>query len=141
MATNPLQAVVIGTRMSDTDIEAYLGFMPQQYNKRLTDLAREISVVRGYFKKTVSKKIKFYRIPGSDRQALTDGKTVIYEVLRKGIKWQPDIAFMFLDFKEAEQLVNSKYPHGDMDEQTRLLYVSDMSNELGPRFERVDLLN
>ena len=48
---------------------------------------------------------------------------------------------MFLDFKEAEQLVNSKYPHGDMDEQTRLLYVSDMSNELGPRFERVDLLN
>ncbi len=97
--------------------------------------------MRGYFKKTVSKKIKFYRIPGSDRQALTDGKTVMYEVLRKGIKWQPDIAFMFLDFKEAEQLANSKYPYGDMDEQTRLLYVSDMSNELGPRFERVDLLN
>ena len=135
------QATVIGSRMSEQDITSYLGFMPDNFNKEFTELFREVCVERGYFNKTVSKKIKFYRLPDSDYEKLTDGQEVLLQVLKNGHEWHPDVAFMFLDFKEAEATVNSKYPYGKMDELTRAQYVRDISEHIGFKLKKIDLLN
>ena len=135
------QATVIGTRMSESDIAAYLGFKPDTFNREFTQLVKEICVVRGYYNKTISKKIKFYRLPESDIKALTDGPTVMIQVLKTGLNWQLDIAFMFVEFKEAQAVVNSKYPYGKMNDETRSRYVSDISDLLDTKFQKVDLLN
>ena len=65
--------------MSEQDITSYLGFMPDNFNKEFTELFREVCVERGYFNKTVSKKIKFYRLPDSDYEKLTDGQEVLLQ--------------------------------------------------------------
>ena len=141
MTTPHTQAVIIGTRMSEPAMALYLGHMPQQYNKLMTDLLREICVLRNYFNKTDSRKIRFYRITDLSYEDLTDGRIVMQEVLRAGAQWQPDVAVMFLDYKNAEEMVNSRYPYGTMDQQTRVHYVSDFSDALGDHFNKIDLLN
>jgi hypothetical protein len=135
------QATVIGTRMSEAEITAYLGYLPEKYNKELTQLSQEICVIRGYFKMTVAKKIKFYRLPETAYKKLTDGQEVMLETLKSGKKWQPDVAYMFLDFKEAQTSANANYPYGEMNIETRLQYVHDISDFLGDKFHMVNLLN
>ena len=135
------QATVIGTRMSEAEITAYLGYMPEKYNKESTQLSQEICVLRGYFNKTVSKKIKFYRLYETDYQKLTNGQEVMLEILKSGNNWQPDVAYMFLDFIEAQTSVNANYQYGEMDEKTRIQYVHDISEVLGGKFHKVNLLN
>jgi hypothetical protein len=141
MTTPHTQAVIIGTRMSESAMALYLGHMPQQYNKLMTDLLREICILRNYFNKTDSRKIRFYRITDVSYEALTDGRIVTLEVISTGAQWHPDVAMMFLDYKNAEDMVNSKYPYGTMDQQTRVRYVHDFSKALGDQFKKVDLLN
>jgi len=127
--------------MSDSEITTYLGYMPETYNKEMSQLLREICVLRGYFNKTTVNKIKFLRIVDSDFKALTNGPSVLLEILRTGANWRPDIALKFLDFKEVETVVNSKYPYGKMNNENRKQYVIDMSNLLGNKLLRVELLS
>lgn len=135
------QATVIGTRMNERDICSYIGFMPDTFNKEFTELIREICIEREYFNKTTSKKIKFYRLPEEDYEKLTDGQEVMLQVLKNGHKWHPDVAFMFLDFKEIQLAINSKYPYGKMDKLSRIQYVRDISELLGFKLKKIDLLN
>jgi hypothetical protein len=135
------QVTVIGTRMKDAEITSYLGYLPETYNKNFTQLSREVVVARGYFNKSTANKIKFYRLPASDYKRLTDGATVVFDTLKNGKQWTPDIAFMFLDMKEAEETVNKKYPYGEMDDETRAQYVKDISEMLGDKFLKVNLLD
>ena len=127
--------------MSEAEITAYLGYMPEKYNKESTQLSQEICVLRGYFNKAVSKKIKFYRLYETDYQKLTNGQEVMLEILKSGNNWQPDVAYMFLDFIEAQTSVNANYQYGEMDEKTRIQYVHDISEVLGGKFHKVNLLN
>ena len=127
--------------MKDAEISSYLGYLPEIYNKSFTQLAREIAVVRGYFNKSTANKIKFYRLPESDYQRLTDRALVVFETLINGKKWTPDIAFKFLDMKVAEKAVNKKYPYGEMDEKTRAQYVIEISEILDDKFTKVNLLD
>ena len=137
----PQQATVIGTRMKDDEISSYLGYLPDVYNKGFTQLAREIAVFRGYFNKSAANKIKFYRLPYSDFQRLTDGALVVFDKLKSGKTWVPDIAFMFLDMKAAEEVVNMKYPYGEMNETTRAQYLKDISDMLDNKYIKVNLLD
>ena len=134
------QATVIGTRMKDEEISSYLGYVPEIYSKIFSQLLREIIIIRGYFNKSTANKIKFYRLPESDYKRLTDGATVVFETLKSGKRWAPDIAFMFLDMKAAEEAVNKKYPYGEMNEATRAQYVSEISEMLENKFIKVNLL-
>ncbi len=127
--------------MSVSEMEAYLGFTPDIFNKELNNLAREICVLRGYFNKTTANKIKFYRLWEVNIEELTSGRDVLLKTLKTGNQWKPDIAFMQRDYKEAQALVNSKYPYGSMTQETRIKYVSDFSETMGDKFRRVNLLN
>jgi hypothetical protein len=138
---NTQEATVIGTRMSEPEIIAFLGLMPQTYNKELTELAREVCLHRGYFNKSIVRKIKFYRLPASDFQMLTDSKNVLLEIIRTGANWKPDVAFLFLDFKGVETVVNSKYSYGKMNDDLRIKYISEISHLLGSKFQKVNLSN
>jgi hypothetical protein len=59
-------------------------------------------------------------------KAFADGKMVMVETLKTGNSWNPDIAFLFSEYKNIEGLVNSKYPFGNMDEATRKKYIGDL---------------
>jgi hypothetical protein len=135
------QATVIGTRMSEAEITAYLGYLPEKYNKESTQLSQEICILRGYFNKTVAKKIKFYRLPETDYEKFTNVKEVIIGILKSGKNWQPDVAYMFQDFKEAQTSINANHQYGKMDEETRRQYVNEISEFLGDKFYKVNLLN
>jgi len=137
----PQQATVIGTRMKDEEISSYLGYLPDNYNKSFTQLAREIAVFRGYFNKSAANKIKFYRLPDYEYKRLTDGALVVFDKLKSGKIWLPDIAFMFLDMKAVEEAVNKKYPYGEMNETMRVQYVKDISEMLDKKYIKVNLLD
>ncbi len=132
---------IIGTRMTIEEIAKYLQSEPMLMNSEITKTIREICVSRGYFNKTTANKIKLYRVVERDIQSLTDGQQVMLEVIKTGNQWLPDIAFLFSDFKSAEQVVNAKYPYGEMDPITRKKYINDLSDELSDKFFKVDLLN
>lgn len=133
------EITVIGTRMSDSEITAYLGYMPDTYNKETSQLLREICVLRGYFNKVTVNKIKFFRIVDLDFKVLTNGPSILLEILRTGANWKPDIALKYLDFKEVESVINSKYPYGKMNNEIRKQYVIDISNLLGNKLLKVEL--
>jgi hypothetical protein len=63
------------------------------------------------------------------------------EILKSGNNWQPDIAYMFLDFKEAQTSINANHQYGKMDKETRRKYVNEISDFLGDKFHKVNLLN
>jgi hypothetical protein len=134
-------ATIIGTRMPIEDISKYLGYTPALMNTEFTKIIREICISRGYLKKTMANKMKLYRIVEHDILSLTDGKMVMVETLKTGNSWNPDIAFLFSEYKNIEGLVNSKYPFGNMDEATRKKYIGDLDIALGDKFFKVDLLN
>jgi hypothetical protein len=136
-------AVSIGTRMSTVEIEAYLGVMPNEHNKELSDLLRDVCVLRGYFSKTVSRKIRFYRVvvAGQDFQSLTDSRFVMLGALKTGAQWCPDVAAAYADVEDALATVNSKYPYGRMDKEVRQRYVLDLDRALGSRLKRLPLLD
>jgi hypothetical protein len=134
-------ATIIGTRMPIEDISKYLGYIPGSMNTEFTRIIREICISRGYLKKTMANKMKLYRIVEHDIGSLTDGKQVMLETLKSGNSWNPDIAFLFSDYKNAEVLVNSKYPFGNMDSATRIKYIDDLNQALGDKLFKVDLLN
>lgn len=136
----PQEVTVIGTRMSLSEMEAFLGFTPDILNNELNKLAREICVVRGYFNKTTANKIKFYRLGDVNIEELTNGIEVMVKTLKTGNQWKPDIVFMFRDYKEVQALVNSKYPYGSMNQETRIKYVADFSEAIGDKFRKVNLL-
>lgn len=139
----PPEAVSIGTRMPAAEIEGYLGVMPNEHNKELSDLLRDVCVLRGYFSKTVSRKIRFYRVvvAGQDFQSLTDSRFVMIGTLKTGVQWCPDVAAAYADVEDALATVNSKYPYGRMDKEVRERYVCDINEALGLRFRRLQFLD
>jgi hypothetical protein len=67
--------------VKDAEIASYFGHLPEKYNKSFAQLAREITVARGYFNKAAANKSKFYRLPESDYKRLTDGASVVFDTL------------------------------------------------------------
>ncbi len=132
---------IIGTRMPIEDVSKYLGYEPLVMAPEITKIIREICIIRDYLKKTIANKMKLYRVPSHDMHSLTNGKVVMIETLTTGNSWHPDVAFFYSDYKDTEQIVNAKYPYGNMDSAMRSKYITDMSIELGDKLFQVNLLN
>lgn len=134
---NKIPALMIGTFMSEKEIIDFVGYEPNIYNAEITKILREVCLVRKYFKASQVKKLKFWRFSIDDTDKLTNSKSYLFECLKSGKKWNPEVYISFLDCTDIIDKVNSQFSYGRMSDEVRNQYIKKLDEELGTKFMRI----
>lgn len=132
-----IPALMIGTFMKENEMEEFLGYTPTIYNKEANKTLREVCYERKYFSASKVKSLKFYHFSITEVDRLTNPKDFLFDCLRTGKNWKPEVFINYIKFITILKIVNSQYPYGEMSKDIRYSYIKKLEAELGSNLVRV----
>jgi hypothetical protein len=132
-----IPALMIGTFMKRNEMEEFLGYVPSIYNKEANKTLREVCYERKYFSASKVKSLKFYHFSITEVDRLTNPKDFLFDCLRTGKNWKPEIFINYIDFISILKIINAQFPYGEMSKDVRDSYIKELDIELSSKLVRV----
>jgi len=123
-----------GSTSSKDEIAKIIGFPPESHLiKERADLIKEILIRRAIAPITKIRKVKFYFLPMTEYERITDKYEQFMIMLKDGLNLNSVSACTVLNHKEVFNKINATYSYGKMNSETRKKYIADLDAEFADK--------
>ena len=123
----------LGSTLKKAEMNEIVGYSTHTLIKERADLIKEILIRRAFAPIAMIRKLSFYSLPMSQYEKYADKHSQVMLALQHNISINSIVAFTVDNQKDVFTKVNSTFPYGDMNDETRKKYIADLDKEFGDK--------